>query len=181
MKIGLDFDGVISDCSELKSRMAKSLYGVDIPPGKFKKEIVVGEKFLTLEQYRSLQKQIYNTREIGLTMKEVPGAISGINTLLKQHEVVIITSRETEAADIAREWLMRRDVNIPILSVEYGADKIIARDCSVFIDDDMDKLLPLIGHVPNLFLFGWEYNQTDSHQEIKRIGSWEEFLQAVSK
>ena len=41
MKIGLDFDGVISDCGKLKSDSAKKLYGVDIPSAKFKKEIVV--------------------------------------------------------------------------------------------------------------------------------------------
>ena len=59
MKIGLDFDGVISDCGDLKSKGAKILYGVDIPPEKFKKELVVGQGILTLEQYANLQKQIY--------------------------------------------------------------------------------------------------------------------------
>jgi len=36
MKIGLDFDGVISDCGKLKSDGAKKLYGFDIPSAKFK-------------------------------------------------------------------------------------------------------------------------------------------------
>jgi len=68
MRIGLDFDGVISDCGKLKSEGAMKLYRVNISPERFKKELVVDAGVLTLEQYRNLQKQIYGTREIGLTM-----------------------------------------------------------------------------------------------------------------
>ncbi|MEK7660150.1 MAG: hypothetical protein AAB343_03020 [Patescibacteria group bacterium] len=49
MKIGIDFDGVVADCGRLKTLGAKELYGVDIAPEKFKKEIVVGEGILTSE------------------------------------------------------------------------------------------------------------------------------------
>ena len=73
MRIGLDFDGVISDCGQLKSHGAKILYGVEIPPEKFKKELIVGARILTAEQYKHLERQIYDTREIGLTMLPVDG------------------------------------------------------------------------------------------------------------
>lgn len=56
MKIGLDFDGVISNCGMLKQDGAKKLYGVDIPSGKFKKKFVIEKGLLTAEQYRDLQK-----------------------------------------------------------------------------------------------------------------------------
>jgi len=94
MKIGLDFDGVISDCGKLKSDGAKKLYGVDIPSAKFKKEIVVGENHLTAEQYRELQRIIYGTREIGLLMKPVDGVLRYLPRLISDgHIILVITSR----------------------------------------------------------------------------------------
>ena len=84
MKIGLDFDGVISDCGRLKSDGAKRLYGLNISPEKFKTEIVVGQGLLTLEQYRNLLKQIYGTRGIGLLMQEVEGAVGYTKRLISE-------------------------------------------------------------------------------------------------
>lgn len=181
MKIGLDFDGVISDCLEIKSRFAKKMYGVDIAPHDFKKEIVFERKLLTPEQYRSLQKKIYEDREIGLTINEVPGMIEGIQTLIKNHEVVIITSRGESSVKIAKEWLGRRKIDLPFISVEYGTDKILAKDCDVFIDDDLEKLLPLVGFVPNLYLFSWPYNQNDSNPAVNLVNNWEDFLNKIKK
>jgi hypothetical protein len=37
MKIGLDFDGVVTDCGKLKEGGVRGLYGVDIPASKFKR------------------------------------------------------------------------------------------------------------------------------------------------
>ena len=62
MEIGIDFDGVVTDCGELKSFVAKRLYGKDIPPDNFKKEFVVGKEMLTHKQYRELQSIIYGTK-----------------------------------------------------------------------------------------------------------------------
>ena len=105
MKIGLDFDGVISDCGKLKSDGAKKLYGIDIPPAKFKKEIVVGEKHLTANQYRELQKIIYGTREIGFLMEPVDDVLHYLPLLVAEgHIVLIVTSRWEVELEIAKEW-----------------------------------------------------------------------------
>ena len=106
MKIGLDFDGVISDAGQLKSDGAKRIYGVDIPPEKFKTEIVVGQGLLTFEQYKNLQKQIYGTRDLGLLMKPVDNVREYCDKLLVDgHELKIITSRGQLESEIANEWM----------------------------------------------------------------------------
>lgn len=69
MRIGLDFDGVLSDCGLLKEIAAREIYGVDIPRDKFKKELVVASGVLTTDEYRRLQEVIYGTREYGLRME----------------------------------------------------------------------------------------------------------------
>jgi uncharacterized HAD superfamily protein len=185
MRIGLDFDGVISDCGRLKSQGAKILYGVEIPPEKFKKELVVDTGILTLEQYRHLQKQIYGTREIGLTMLPVGGVLEFVPKLQQEgYDLMVVTSRDEAESEIAREWMKQKNIELKLVGVSGGVSKTDAcRGLDVYIDDDLDKLEPLVGVVPNRFLFSWGYNQ---HIEVpptiaQRIQSWEHFYQEVSK
>lgn len=160
MKIGLDFDGVISDCSKLKSDGAKKLYGIDIPPAKFKKRIAIEEKYLTLEQYRELQNNIYETREIGFFMEPVKDVLYYLPWLIDAgHTVLVITSRGKVGVEIAREWSIRQKLKLDFIGVGYGNSKADAtKGLDVYVDDDLEKLKPLVGIVPHRFLFSWDYN-----------------------
>lgn len=182
MKIGLDFDGVISDCGKLKSDGGKKLYGVYIPPAKFKKEIVVGEKHLTMEQYRELQKIIYGTREIGFLMEPVNGVLYFLPRLVADgHTVLVITSRGEIELEIAKEWSVRQGLQLDFVGVGYGNSKASAAnglDC--YVDDDLDKLEPLAEIVLHRFLFSWGYNaHVDVGEVAKRIVSWEELYRTI--
>ncbi|MCX6788239.1 MAG: hypothetical protein NT108_03725 [Candidatus Kaiserbacteria bacterium] len=177
MKIGLDFDGVISDCGRLKSDGARKLYGVDIPPAKFKKEIVVGEGHLTAEQYRNLQNVIYGTREIGFLMEPVDGVLHFLPRLVADgHTVLIITSRGEPELKIAKEWSIRQGLRLDFVGVGYGNSKAEAAiGLDLYVDDDLDKLADLIDVVPRRFLFSWGYNaHVDVGTIAKRVASWEE-------
>lgn len=182
MKIGLDFDGVISDCGKLKSDGSKKLYGVDIPPAKFKKEIVVGEKYLTMEQYRELQKTIYGTREIGFLMEPVDGVLHFLPRIIADgHTVLVVTSRGEVELEIAKEWSTRQGLQLDFIGVGYGNSKAnAANGLDFYVDDDLEKLESLVGVVPHRFLFSWGYN---AHVEIgdvaKRIASWEELYNTI--
>ncbi|MBI4116110.1 hypothetical protein HY449_00015 [Candidatus Pacearchaeota archaeon] len=184
MKIGLDFDGVVSDCGQLKSDGAKKMYGLDIPPEKFKTEIVIGEGLLTLEQYKNLQKEIYGTRRLGLLMHPVEG-IKEYSEKLRSDgdELKIITSRGKLESEIAMEWMKINGLNINLVGIGGGISKADAcRGLDVYIDDDLDKLEPLVGIVPNLFLFSWGYNLYIRPEKIaKRINSWRHFYEEILK
>ena len=182
MKIGLDFDGVISDCGKLKSDGAKKLYGVDIPPAKFKKEIVVGEKYLTAGQYRELQKIIYGTREVGFLMEPVGGVLHHLPLLVAEgHIILIVTSRGEVEIEIAKEWSLLQGLQLDFVGVGYGNSKAdAATGLNLYVDDDLDKLEPLVDVVPHRFLFSWGYNaHVDIGTIAKRIASWEELYRAV--
>ena len=182
MRIGLDFDGVICDSGKLKSEGAKALYGIDIPPAKFKKEIVVGGKYLTLEQYRELQEVIYGTRTAGLLMEPVVGVLSFLPRLVDDgHRVLVITSRAEVSLEIAKEWSTQQKLRLDFVGVGYGNSKAdAANGLDLFVDDDLDKLKPLIGVVPHRFLFSWGYNaHVDPGTVAKRIVSWRELYYAV--
>ena len=179
MRIGLDFDGVISDCGQLKSHGAKILYGVEIPPEKFKKELIVGARILTAEQYKHLQKQIYETREIGLTMLPVDGVLKFVPKLQQEgYDLTVITSRGEPESEIAREWMRLKGLDLRLVGVGGGVSKTDAcRGLDIYIDDDLDKLEPLVDFVPHRYLFSWGYN---AHVQVpksiaKRIESWQNF------
>jgi len=185
MKIGLDFDGVISDCGQLKSDGARVLYGVNIPSKRFKKELVVGTGILTLEQYRDLQRQIYGNRDIGLTMLPVDGVLEFIPKLQQDdYELMVVTSRGKSESEIAREWMRLKGLDLHLVGIDGGVSKAEAcKGLDVYIDDDLDKLEPLVNSVPNRYLFSWGYNQ---HIEVpnhiaKRIESWNNFYQELRR
>lgn len=184
MKIGLDFDGVLSDCGQLKSDGAKLLYGVEIPPEKFKKELVVDTGILTLEQYRNLQKKVYENRENGLTMLPVKGVLEFVPKLQQEgYDLIVVTSREEIGSEIAREWMRLKGLELYLVGIGGGVSKTEAcKGLDVYIDDDLDKLEPLVDSVPNRYLFSWGYNK---HIQIpqsvaKRIESWRQFYEEVS-
>lgn len=185
MKIGLDFDGVVTDCGQLKSDGAKRLYGVDIPSERFKTELVVGEGILTLEQYRELQAQIYGTRELGLLMKPVNGMLEFVSKLQKDgYDLSIVTSRGEKESEIAKEWMLDYGLSLPLIAVGGGSSKADAcNGLEVYVDDDLDKLEPLVGVVPHRFLFSWGYNEHIHVPEsvASRVNSWRDFYDKISK
>ncbi len=177
MKIGLDFDGVIADCGKLKSESAKKLYKVDIPPEKFKIELVVEQNILTLEQYRHLQKQIYETTELGICMEPVRDAFNYIERLQHQgNNLKIVTSRNPSGCAIAQAWLKRHSVSLPICGVGNGIPKTTAcQGLDVYVDDDLDKLEPLSNIVRYRFLFSQGYNEhVQTNRTASRVANWRE-------
>lgn len=185
MKIGLDFDGVIADCGRLKSAAALKFCGAVIPPEDFKKELVIERGLLTLDQYRELQRLIYGTREWGLTMEPVPDVFTYLETLANRHDVSVVTSRGEQETEIAREWLEMQGKArlISFISVGYGNAKSKAlRGYDVFVDDDLDKIEPLIDIVPHRFLFSWGYNRHLSEGDVaQRVESWRELYQRIQE
>lgn len=179
LRIGVDFDGVIADCTELKLEQARTLYRTEIPPHRAKEYMVVEDGIMTREEYRALMKIVCGTRDIGLRMAEVGDCIEHLSALRDNgHQLVMITSRDGDDLVIAKEWLAVRKMDLDIVSVGYGKDKVqAANGLDVYIDDDLIKLKPLVGLVPHLFLYSQAHNA--SHEippNIRRVDSWEEFI-----
>lgn len=182
-RIGLDFDGVITNCGKLKALSAKKLFGIDIPEGSFKKEIVIGGGLLNPEQYKQVQLYAYGNTEMGRHMEELPDATNSIRSLQKEHEVVIITARTKEFAEIAQQWLRSHNLSLEMREVSYEkTKKEDATDVDIFVDDDIQNLTDLIGHVPHLFLFDWPYNKTETlPPEIERVADWNTLVQKINR
>lgn len=184
MKIGLDFDGVVADCGQLKADGARLLYGADISPDKFKKEIVVGKGYLTSEQYVELQQKIYESREIGLKMHPVAGMLEILPLILRNnHAVQVITSRSQAGTEIAKDWLVGQGLELDFISVGPGNSKAESvHGLDLYIDDDFEKLAVLTGEVGRLCLFSWGYNRDVSiSSDVIRVASWQDVYTTVQE
>lgn len=178
MKIGLDFDGVIADSHPLKSVIAKQMFGVDIPPDKFFKEYIV-EAGLSIDQYKKVKENLYfNDHDIS-PIKDAPIRIS---LLLEQgHDIKIITSRTGETLEKAKNLLKKYNLNLPVVGVGYGVSKVPASEgLDVFIDDDIEKLIPLAGVVKHLLLFSSPY-KNNKYKDVICVKSWNDIYKYITK
>lgn len=184
LHIGLDFDGVISDCGQLKSEAARRMFGVEILPENFKKELVVNAGLLTMDQYRDLQQRIYGTEEFGMLAEPVPEAKEHLAKLAADgHRVRIITTRDGQTLEVAKKWCAKHGLELDFTGVGFGVTKAAAAEgCHLYCDDDLDKLQPLVGVVPNLYLFSWGYNRhADPTGVAHRIASWPDLYAVISE
>lgn len=181
MRIGLDYDGVITDSRELKSKRAQEEYGVRIPVSLFKWHQVVQGGLLTAQQYRDIQRAVHFGETENILAPFLPGLESYLPQLLVGNEVRIVTGRDGDAARFASSRLRGIGIGIPLTGVGHGVSKRDAtRGLDVFIDDDLDKLVDL--EVPHRFLFTHEYNLHERLPEgIKRVYSWEDLYQKIEK
>jgi len=185
MRIGLDFDGVITNCGKFKSDMGRELFGLKIPPDEFKKKILLERDIFTEETYLAFGKRIYGTWKCGQKMEPVEGALEYIPLFLTAgHEVFIVTSRDHEQLEVARRWLKIRGIKIDFYGVGYGKSKLeiaVSMKADIIVDDDLKKLSQLVGYVKHLFLFSWGYNLCeDVGAVIQRIPpNWREFYRTI--
>ncbi len=169
LQIGLDFDGVVVDSAKLKARAAEKLFGKKgkIHGTNFKREIVVGNGWLTDKEYDKVCKCAYNKWYYGQLMEAMPGARFYLSALNKEgHNLFIITSRDSTSFPIADKWLGENGFQFVsrtgIGLKQSKAPLLKALSADIFVDDDLDKLLPLQGIVEHLFLFSWPW-----HKNIK--------------
>lgn len=184
MKIGLDFDGVIADTGELKSRFAKKLYNLDIEPSVFGTPYVVEQGLISAKDYADLQQYIYNTEEVYLSLKPVYGAVQMIRDMQNEgHDLLVITAKSASSDDIKRKWLEDHDITIGLKGVGINESKAKAAEgLEVYIDDYLLKLYQLKDTVPHRYLFSWRYNQAYKENNIAtRVYSWEEFYNRIKE
>jgi hypothetical protein len=172
MNIGLDFDGVIANSHPVKSEVARDKYGVEIPPERLRREPVISAGLLTREQYIEMgaiaMGGSYEIPPVHEALMYIPALIN------HGYELRIITSRSDAMLDVAEKWLKRYAIAMPVCGVGYRVPKNQAcQGLDVYVDDDLEKLLPLVGVVPHLLFFSWPWNAHEKEPAgITRVESW---------
>ncbi len=185
LRIGLDFDGVFSNCVKLKDNVAQDMYGQSYDA-------------LDSERKRDVRNTAYGDRDYVFTegkedvvMEPLPDAFKYVAQLHADgHDVQVITSRDGDMLDIARDWYNQHreqtDYDVPNLSftgVGYHNEKLDAcRDegVDVFVDDDIHKLAPVVDHVPHRYHFvGPDVDDTNP-AVAEPVENWDDLYQAIT-
>ncbi len=182
LRIGLDFDGVLSNCAQLKHDAAMELYGVDIDARYFKRELVVGSGILTAEQYNHLQRIICTDPAWGLRMMAIPEAIAHAQQLAADgHDLQIISSRGPAGVRVAKAWLERAGLQIEMTGTSNTSKRTAATGLDIYVDDDLDKLVD-IDVVPERYLMSQPYNEHEVLPDgIERVTNWSDFYRRIGQ
>lgn len=174
--IAVDFDGVIANTDKAKMEFARKELGIDILEKQMKLRYFVklfGEKEgSTL--YSSIIQSVYHSKMMVTDVEPTEDSVSCIKTLQERGwRCVVVTSRQgsvDEHGDSSLYWAWRFvekyhfSIQKPDMYSIGSQTKreICLRLCAdALVDDDYDKLLPVINAGISGFLFSTETNQED--------------------
>lgn len=184
---GIDFDDVVADTTELKTRIARKFFPRKLTPpkGMFRQDVVVRKDSerdpsrFTQRQYNRLKEVVFTDPKVGINLHEVPHAFETIRRLKEEgHTVMIVSNRTPRAAEVAAQWLKKNEIQLVFYPLFVHHDDkrevIETLDLMSYTDNDIENLLPLKGKVPHLFLFHTEHNADVDEPGITRVHGWEE-------
>jgi uncharacterized HAD superfamily protein len=171
---GFDFDGVTVTTNSMKAYYIERCYGMKVPLHDCRKKILVGNGTLTSEQYNRVRDKIVAT-ETGLWVDSMPGSLACIFRLMREgHSCKNITSRRRKGTEIARRWFEVRRFEIEVVGVGSSDKTEATKGLDAYVDNDLDKLSPLVGSVEHLYLFSDPCNEKEDERGIaKRVFSWD--------
>ena len=124
MRIYIDFDDVLCETAVFFTKLARELFGKDLPYSQV--------QFFNLQKTFDLSDEQYDELMIAghipenlLSYAETPGASETINRWIDEgHDVKVITGRPFEAYGPSREWLDNHGLNrVPLFCVDkYGRE-----------------------------------------------------------
>lgn len=120
MKIYIDFDDVLCETAKNFTKIAKELFGKDVPYSEVQFFNLKKTFDLNDEQYEELMRVGHLPEQL-LNYEETPGASQTINKWVDEgHEVFIITGRPFDSYEPSRRWLDEHGLERVLL---YCVDK----------------------------------------------------------
>jgi uncharacterized HAD superfamily protein len=189
--ICLDFDGVIVDPAELKSRFLKKA-GFQINPEESSRQKCLARN-VPLNQYREISSLVATQHLMEMPIED--GAIEGIRQLIETNEIYIVTSRNTEETKAVIEFIEYHNISVDgIVSVNDRSklNALAVIEANYFLDDSLSKLLALIDETTwqvvrtlgkcKLLLYKNITNKDDSLSgtPIKKVKLWENIVQIIN-
>ncbi|MDA0366718.1 MAG: hypothetical protein O3B31_13395 [Chloroflexi bacterium] len=180
MRIGLDFDGVITDTVGAMVTYAANA-GLVLAP----RDCIAPHGPAGLEplDFETLVAATHET-DYSLSFLPMAGAVEALAHLAEQHEVVVLTARRGAALDYAMRWSEAAGVRTFIrhfVSSDGHTKAAIAGPLGldVLVDDLPGNLLGLPSSVRPL-LWATDYNdQAETSPRVRRLSNWGELLRLV--
>lgn len=127
MKIYIDFDDVICETAKYFTKIAKELFGIDLPYQQVQFFNLQKTFDLNDEQYDRLMEAGHLPENL-LSYEETPQASETINKWVDEgHEVSVITGRPFNSYEPSRKWLDQHGLErVPLFCVDkYGRETFV--------------------------------------------------------
>ena len=124
MKIYIDFDDVLCETAEYFTKIAKEMFGIEVPYRQVQFFNLQKSFDINDEQYEALMKAGHLPENL-LNYEETPRTSEAINKWVDQgHEVFIITGRPFNSYEPSRQWLDEHHLErVPLFCVDkYGRE-----------------------------------------------------------
>lgn len=131
MKIYIDFDDVICETAKYFTKIAKELFGVDVPYREVQFFNLQKSFDLNDAQYEELMR-VGHVPETLLAYEETKGASETIRKWGEEgHEVLVITGRPFDSYEPSRRWLDEHHLeSVPLYCVDKYGRESFNRDCT---------------------------------------------------
>ncbi len=135
---------------------------------------------------QSIQKAFtFFTSAEGLKIPPIPLALDRVSHLAKDHELLIITSRQQELTDITHKWIATHFPHIfqEIIITNHAqwsfggtsrtkCEVCIEKKCTVLIEDNLEYANECAEYDIQVFLLDYPWNKGKTHSKVKRVNSW---------
>lgn len=190
MKIYIDFDDVICETAKYFTKLARELFGIDVPYQEVQFFNLQKSFDINEEQYDALMNAGHIPANL-LAYEETPGAAETINKWVDEgHEVSVITGRPFDAYEPSRRWLDEHGLNrVPLFCVDKYGRESFNQDCTYsmtleqlysmtfdFAIEDSPAAFEHVLHFKNcmvaVFNRPWNINEELPNDRFVRCESW---------
>lgn len=184
VNIGIDFDGVIIDSSNIKIRIAKERFGIRLTPERASKENILLSG-VSVDDYNIFFRTILSSQEKFL-INLVPGAKEVMNQLYLSNGIYVITSRHNDDLKHIKDLLRHHDINYHFIINTSDQPKnkaCLENKIAIYLDDDVHKLQKINNGFTKCFLLDKPYNRNIDFDKdkIERVLDWHDFYSRIKR
>ena len=185
MIIGIDFDGTIPDTNTAKAAWIKRELNIELKPYECDHASCV--PVIGLDNYLRMGTELY-APEPTLARPPIPGALSAIGEIGKEHSLALVTARTDENGMLpaAREWVSRypetaamKVVGVPIHEIAK-AEVCRQQGIAFLIDDDERHIRPAVECGMGGILFKQSAPEDFRRDGLHICRSWDEIVRVLS-
>ena len=172
MKIGIDIDNVIANTYKDLAGFFHDFMGREIDPADIV-EFFRHEKIKVWHYFFEAWRKKVMTK-----ISLIKGSQETIQAWSKEHQIHLVTSRFPLFNRQTKAWLKKHAV--PYHGLHHAKETkkhLKAKNCQIFIEDNLDECEILADHCEKVFLFDYPWNQKKpSKNNIVRVKDWTEIF-----
>ena len=176
MRIGLDIDGVLANFVKTFIPLVRERYGVALA----EQDIYVHDLFLVLGITESEAIELIRAT-IRSDLDLIDGAKEAIETLNREHDVILLTARPDDLLGVTKQWLAAKGIPYSeLLHVREGAKSAASLSLDVVVDDHLREAIAFAGKVRKIIVFDHPWNHSfNAGRLFERAYSWDDVLRII--